>query len=106
VLAACADPSSAPGPARLAALADMTLATLRRRFREATGLPIHAYLISRRIAAARELLERSDLAIKAVAERLGYSDVFFFSRQFRRHVGIAPAAFRRTRQAVGTVSPT
>lgn len=98
VLAALEDPARQPGQAHLASLAGMGLTTFRRRFRAATGLAPHAYAIARRIAEARRLLGDSDLPITEVAARLGYHDVCFFSRQFRRQVGTAPAAFRRSRQ--------
>lgn len=76
----------------------VSLSTLRRRFRAATGTPIHEYALQNRVATARTLLGETDLPIKAVAERLGYSDVYFFTRQFRRMVGVPPATYRRSRQ--------
>jgi len=77
----------------------MGLSTLRRRFRQTTGTSIHAYALQCRIAAAREMLGSTDLAIKEVASRLGYTDVYFFTRQFRQLSGVPPAAYRRSRQA-------
>ncbi|MGH7214201.1 MAG: helix-turn-helix domain-containing protein [Tepidisphaeraceae bacterium] len=91
----------APKPAdyaRLAATLGMGLSTLRRRFREATGTPLHAYALQCRVAAARDLLGESDLPVKTIARRLGYQDVYFFSRQFRQLTGIPPGAYRRSRQ--------
>ncbi len=87
-----------PDYAALAAEADMSLSTLRRRFRAATGLPLHGFAQQCRIARARQLLGDTELPIKQVAERLGYNDVYFFSRQFREASGVPPAAFRRSRQ--------
>jgi AraC-like DNA-binding protein len=76
----------------------MALSTLRRRFREATGTPLHEWAVQVRVARARRLLGETDLPVKAVAERLGYRDVYFFTRQFRQSVGVPPAAYRRSRQ--------
>ena len=84
-----------------AALADRhgtSPSTLRRRFVEATGTSPHGYLLQCRAALARQLLGGTDLPVKAIADRLGYRDVHFFSRQFRQMVGVPPAAYRRTRQ--------
>lgn len=89
----------APDYARLASEVGMGLSTLRRRFKGATGLPLHGYVLQTRLAAARTLLGETDLPVKAVAERLGYDNVFFFSRQFRRGIGVPPAVYRRSRQA-------
>lgn len=74
----------------------MSLTTLRRRFRKATGVSPHVYLLHRRVAVARRLLAQTDLPLKAVAEQAGYGDVFFFSRQFRRFTGVAPGLYRRS----------
>ena len=76
----------------------MGLSTLRRCYREQGGLSLHAQVLQRRIAAARELLGDTALPIKEVARRLGYRDIYFFSRQFRQFAGISPGAFRRSRQ--------
>jgi AraC-like DNA-binding protein len=72
--------------------------TLRRKFKLATGLSLHQYVLQARIQHARALLGETDMPIKLVAQRLGYSDLYFFTRQFRQHVGVPPAAYRRSRQ--------
>jgi len=82
----------------LASQVDMTAGTLRRRFGEAMGISPHQYLLQHRIATARQLLGDSDEPIKAIAQRLGYRDVYFFSRQFRAITGVPPALYRRSRQ--------
>jgi AraC family transcriptional regulator of arabinose operon len=76
----------------------MALSTLRRRFRRATGTALHTYALQCRAAEARRLLGETDLPVKTIAENLGYNDVFFFSRQFRKMTGTSPAAYRRSRQ--------
>lgn len=80
--------------------ADMKLAeiTLRRRFLKATGKPIHSFFIEEKIAEARMLLTNSKLSIHEISDKLGYRDVFYFTRQFRKHVGTPPAAFRNSAQ--------
>ena len=91
--------SSEPDYAALAERFGTSASTLRRRFVEATGTSPHGYLLQCRAAFARELLGSTNLPVKAIADRLGYRDVYFFSRQFRQLVGVPPAAYRRTRQA-------
>ena len=76
----------------------MALSTLRRRFRDATGTPIHTFALQCRINRARELLGNTDTPIKLIAESLGYRDVYYFSQQFRHLVGASPGAYRRSRQ--------
>jgi len=94
-----AEPNFTPDYDAVARAHGMALPTLRRRFKEATGTPLHEYVLQRRVARARTLLGETDLPIKAVADRLGYKDVYFFTRQFRQQVGVPPAAYRRSRQA-------
>ena len=74
----------------------MSVSTLRRKFQQATGISIHNYVIDSRVALAREQLQHTSLPIKVISEQLGYRDVYFFSRQFKQHVGLAPAAFRNS----------
>ncbi len=86
-----------PDEARYAKQAGMALSTLRRRFKEAVGVPIGVYVLQRRIVEARRLLGETDEPIKVIAKQLGYRDVYFFTRQFKKKVGVAPSAYRRSR---------
>ena len=88
----------APDYAQVAAQSGMSLSTLRRHFRQATGTSMHDHVLQTRLASARALLSETDLPLKAVADRLGYESVYFFARQFRRHVGVTPGTYRKSRQ--------
>ena len=46
---------------------------------------------------ARELLSASSLSVQRIAELCGYSDAFFFSKQFSSRNGCAPSAWRQAR---------
>jgi AraC-like DNA-binding protein len=84
--------------ADLAARHHLSYERFRKVFRDRTGVSPGEYRIRRRIERARELLlAHSDLAIKAVAEELGYSNPFIFSAQFKQVVGVSPEVFRRRR---------
>lgn len=83
---------------RLARDAGMAVSTLRRRFRQATGSALHAHALACRLGRARALLGEGDLAIKDIADQLGYADVSFFTKQFTAHAGVSPATYRRSRQ--------
>lgn len=82
----------------LAAEAGLPPRTFRRRFAAAVGASPQDYEIACRIGHAKEMLGGTDLPIKTVAEQLGYRDVSFFTRQFRRVTGVPPAAYRRSRE--------
>ncbi len=86
-----------PDYAVLAAELGISVASLRRKFKGATGVPLHTWVLQNRITAARTLLAESDLPIKAVAARLGYNNVYFFARQFRQIAGVSPGVYRKSR---------
>lgn len=82
----------------LATQSGLSVRSLRRHFRQQTGTSPHQFAIGQRIASARELLLKSDLPVKEIARRLGYADVFYFGRQFKRQTGVSPALYRRSRE--------
>jgi two-component system response regulator YesN len=67
---------------------------LTTTFRQATGMPVTAWIIKRRITAAQELLGDGNLNIASTCEAVGFTDLCYFTRQFVRHVGVTPARFR------------
>jgi AraC family transcriptional regulator, arabinose operon regulatory protein len=44
------------------------------------------------------LLTDTTQTIKQIAMQLGYSDVYFFTRQFREQTGLPPALYRKSRE--------
>ncbi len=67
---------------------------LSSRFAKHCGQNFLEYLTHYRIAKAKELLEHTNLQIQEVAERIGYADIAYFSRIFRRECGITPSHYR------------
>lgn len=74
--------------------------TFKRRFKSATGFAPLEYVQSLRLEAASEMLERTDEPVEEIAYRVGYEDLTFFRRLFRRQKGVTPAAYRRQFRAV------
>ncbi len=69
--------------------------TFTRRFHVATGASPLEYVHHLRLNQARRLLESTSLNIQSVAAELGYEDPSFFSRLFKREVGLTPAQYRK-----------
>jgi len=78
----------------LAASAALSPYHFARQFKAATGLTPHAYLISRRVERAKDLLSHTGLPIAAVAAAVGFSHQSHLTRHFKRLVGTTPARFR------------
>jgi AraC-like DNA-binding protein len=62
-------------------------------FRKEVGLPVRQYVIERRMAAARTLLEKGR-PVREVALALGYCDEFHFSKSFKARVRVSPSRYR------------
>ncbi|NKY26209.1 GlxA family transcriptional regulator [Nocardia gamkensis] len=79
----------------LAAHLSVSPRTLARRFAEQLGTSPGAWLLSRRVAEARLLLEETDLPVEAIAARVGLTSAVNLRRRFRDQVGTTPGAYRR-----------
>lgn len=57
------------------------------------GLSPNAYINQRKISKAKELMLYSELNVSQIAESLGYQSIHYFSRLFKKVVGIAPTDY-------------
>lgn len=64
-------------------------------FRQEVGMTPIAYLNRYRVDQAKHLLKNTQQSITDIALAVGFSDSGYFSRVFRREVGLSPEAFRR-----------
>jgi transcriptional regulator GlxA family with amidase domain len=74
--------------------------SFKRRFSKATGMTPLEYAHALRLEAAKHLLETTALSIDELSSQVGYEDPAFFTRLFRRKVGLSPAQYRRRFQAL------
>jgi AraC-like DNA-binding protein len=81
--------------AGLAKEASLSRSAFFDRFVRAVGVPPMEYLLSWRMAVAKDLLRRRDMALEEVAERVGYGSASTFSTAFSRHVGQPPGRYAR-----------
>ncbi|WP_438448148.1 helix-turn-helix domain-containing protein [Gorillibacterium sp. sgz5001074] len=78
----------------LAARANLSPKYFSTKFRAMIGQSVQSYIIRSRIERAEHLLRYGGMTVTEVADVLGYRDVFFFSRQFKRHTGKSPSGIR------------
>jgi AraC-like DNA-binding protein len=79
--------------AQLAAAAALSRSAFFERFSRAVGVAPMEYLLSWRMALAKNLLRRKDSGVAKIAERVGYSSASAFSVAFTRYVGLPPTQY-------------
>ena len=70
------------------------LTSLSRMIKKHTGFTYQEILQQKRMAKAAELLSGSRLSIADISSAVGYENISFFHRLFRRYYGMTPRAFR------------
>jgi len=81
----------------LARIAELELEpdTFARRFKAATGLAPHAFVLEQRLQHAERLLAEKRLEIAVIALQVGFSSQSHLTETFRRARGLTPHAYRR-----------
>lgn len=70
-------------------------------FKKYSGMSIFSYIHRLRIQRAQHLLLNSGLAVNQIAEAVGFSDPYYFSRLFKRFVRCSPSDFRKNNGPIG-----
>ena len=68
--------------------------TLLRDFRLLTGMTIGRYILKYKLELAKEALLFTSLTVDEIAVKCGFKQAAYFSRVFRREVGVPPGRFR------------
>ena len=69
-------------------------------FKDETGENFIEYLTTIRIEKAKELLRGSNLSMKEICSAVGYSDPNYFSRTFKKNVGVTPTEYKEGKDEV------
>ena len=72
----------------------ISLGYLSTSFNKEFGIPITKYIINLRMNYAKKLLRETGLCISDIADNCGFSNVSYFMRTFKKHVGCTPNEFR------------
>ena len=67
-----------------------------RIFLSCQGCHLSEYIKSKRLSEAEKLLLETNLPIREISEKLGFSNVYNFTGFFTKKAGISPAAYRKT----------
>ena len=79
---------------KLAVIAGMSPHQMGILFKKKFGVPCWQYVIDTRIEAAAKLLLMPGYSVGMVAEQCGFQDVYYFSRMFKKHMGVSPREYR------------
>ena len=88
------DPSRDWTVTEMARRAALSRAQFTRRFVAQLGMSPAQYLIQSRIDRAHQLLTDSGMTVTQTAAALGYTDVPYFSRQYKQRTGRSPSQDR------------
>ncbi len=79
----------------LAELCDLSITHFRRLFSMQTGVSPLQYRETIRLHWAVKLLESQMFTVAEIAEKLGYSDIYHFSKVMKRHTGKTPSFYKK-----------
>ena len=69
--------------------------SLKRRFKVATGTTLIGHIQNLRIEEAKHLLETTSASFEQVSAEVGYENIAFFRKLFKRATGLNPGQYRR-----------
>jgi len=75
---------------KIAAVANLSTYHFSRLFKQTMDIPVHQYVLQKRLDCGKSLLTRGGLTVAEVAARAGFADSSHFHRHFKRRFGIAP----------------
>jgi two-component system response regulator YesN len=70
---------------------------LSRLFKEKTGNSFTDHVTQQRIEAAKNMLRSGQFKVYEVAEKIGYSDQQYFSKQFKKLTGVTPTQYANSK---------
>lgn len=73
---------------------------LQKLFRERTDSGVINYFSNMKIGEAKQLIRERNLNFSQIAERLGYTSVHYFSRQFKKITGMSPSEYASSIKAL------
>lgn len=84
-----------PSVSQLAQQYGMSEVSLRKKFREATGMSPVEYRNRLRLSRAVVYLEYGEISVQEISDMLGYATVSHFIKEFRATYGVPPLKYRK-----------
>lgn len=84
-----------PTLAEIAEECSMSVSKLKILFRESVGCGVIDYLIGLKIKEAKRLIDEKNSNFTEISEKLGFSSLHYFSRIFKKRVGMSPSKYAK-----------
>lgn len=88
--------SENPSLMEIAATFNYSVSHICRVFKKSYNESIVNYVIKLKINEALKLIEQNEKSLNSICEILGFDDIAYFSRLFKKHTGMTPSAYRKT----------
>ena len=82
----------------LASLCGISYSYMKKIFVKKFGVPPKKYILQLKINYAGDLLKSGMYSVSQIAELCGFSDIYYFSRQFKEYTGLSPSAYMLSHQ--------
>lgn len=74
---------------------NISIGYLSTLIKKETGHTYTEHIISKRLELAKQLLMDDNLSINIIAETVGYTDYFYFTKLFKKYCGVTPSKYRK-----------
>ena len=79
----------------LSQLTNLTLETFRKKFTSEVGESPISFMLRGKINYSKQLLSNTEMTIKQIAHKVGFSDPYYFSRIFKKFEALSPQQYKK-----------
>ena len=88
---------STPSLDEIAEHVNVSRSYLSTRFKAELGTSVSKYITKLKMSKAKSMLTCTEMSISEIAAHLGYQDVFYFSRIFKKEENVSPTEYRKNK---------
>ncbi|MBQ2614878.1 MAG: PocR ligand-binding domain-containing protein [Clostridia bacterium] len=74
---------------------NVSKSALYKKFHEHFHCTVSKYINTRRVEKSMELLAKTNLSIEEISQRVGFSSASYYSKMFKKQIGVAPLKYRK-----------
>lgn len=79
---------------------NVSKSVLYKNFHTHFGCTVGEYIHSKRVEKSIELITKTDLSIEEISQKVGFSSASYFSKIFKKQIGIAPLKYKKSVNSV------